>query len=77
MPGCHCRSMPYSARRRAHLCNLEKRSRLLNSHVSAEQSVMRVNLLPHTYGLKWFITHNTAISFRSIGDRLASVRDDR
>ena len=52
VPGRHCRSMSYSIKRRAHLCSLEERARLLNYHVSAKQSVMRVNLLPHTYGLK-------------------------
>ena len=48
VPGRHCRSMSYVIRRRAHLCSVEERSRLLNSHVGAEQSLMRVSYLTRT-----------------------------
>ena len=77
MPGCHHRPMSYLIRRKDHLCSLEESSRLLNSQVGTEQPVMRVNLLPHTYGLKGSTAHNTAITSRSVGDLLAWVRDRR
>ena len=76
-PGHHWRSMSCSIYLSIHRWSFDERAWLLNSHVSAEQSVNRTNFLPHKNGLKCWMAHNTGITSRSLADHLTSVLDHR
>ena len=77
LPARHRKTMPYSCRLRAHLCNFGSRLRLQNSHVSAETSATKVKRLPATYCLECLMAHKTAMHSRSEGPRRESVFEKR